>query len=322
MAKKRKSKKKAKPESIGVRTQDLLLRLRERVSKASNEAIASSSAFLAEHDLLRWLGNLTQSPATAYDKALDAEYLRTHIGGGDHRLFDGGHDPISAWERVKDTLPNDTFAQEVAAYASSLWKDVTTIKGLPFETLDKEHFDAWVDALAGVVPGLDRQYLVDLASFDAFEVFSSTLGAVGLVFAIDRQDSKRIAEILGAMGIISIISANPLLGIVLIAMTSWAYVKKKIAVDKASIAKGGALAALSATIFYVLGLPILIELVIVLSVSHLCKKHVLDNEKLAQFFEGAADESRGVLAKFLEILAKSLRAAADGIGPAKPRYEL
>lgn len=39
-------------------------------------------AFLSQGNLLSWLGGLTKAPATIYDKALDAEYLKTHIGGG------------------------------------------------------------------------------------------------------------------------------------------------------------------------------------------------------------------------------------------------
>ena len=33
-----------------------------------------------------------------YDKAMDAAYNATRIGGGNHRLFDGGH---TSWARFK-----------------------------------------------------------------------------------------------------------------------------------------------------------------------------------------------------------------------------
>ena len=41
-------------------------------------------------DLGSMLAGLAKGPATIYDKAMDAGYLATNIGGGNHRLFDGG----------------------------------------------------------------------------------------------------------------------------------------------------------------------------------------------------------------------------------------
>ena len=61
-------------------------------------------AYLSQDDMLRWLKQYTETPATIYDDAMDAEYLKTHIGGSDHRLFDGGHDPVGAWEAVQNAL--------------------------------------------------------------------------------------------------------------------------------------------------------------------------------------------------------------------------
>ena len=37
-------------------------------------------------------------------KAMDAEYLRTHIGGGWHRLYDGGHSLVGSWKAVSEAL--------------------------------------------------------------------------------------------------------------------------------------------------------------------------------------------------------------------------
>ena len=48
--------------------------------------------FLSQKDLLRWLQKYTETSSTIYDKAMDNSYNSSHVGGGDHRLFDGGHD--------------------------------------------------------------------------------------------------------------------------------------------------------------------------------------------------------------------------------------
>lgn len=253
--------------------------MRDKASKATATAIASTTAFFAEADLLKWTEELTKSAATIYDKALDKEYLATKIGGGNHRLFDGGHDLFSAWERAREAAKDDSFAQEVIGCITALWKDVTTTKGLPFATLDKASYDEWAEIIANWVPGLKKEYLCDILSFDAMEVFSTTLGAVAVVFVLKKDDQKRLAEILGSMGVVSITSANPIMGIVVTAVGAYAYVKEKKKIDKKAMATSASLAATSAVIFGALGLPILLEFAIVLVVATLLKKHIFNNEE-------------------------------------------
>ena len=258
------------------------------VADASRSLAGSASAqagtllaFLSTKELLKWSESISEGAASIYDKALDAEYLRTHIGGGDHRLFDGGHDVVSAWDRVKDASQDDSLTQEVIGYASALWKDVTTAKGLPFSNVDKASFEGWVDKLSSI-PGVNREYLYDLLSFDVFEVLSTGLGAVGILLCLNKDDQRKLSEILGAMGITAIISANPLMGLVVIAVAGYSYFKKKQKLEGKALAKGAAVAGISAALFAVLGLPILVELVIVIVLMALLRKHILDNDALVE----------------------------------------
>ena len=267
--------------------------------KAATSASAQAGtllAFLSTKELLKWSESVSEGAASIYDKALDAEYLRTHIGGGDHRLFDGGHDLVSAWGRVKEASKDDTLTQEVIGYASAIWKDVTTAKGLPFSNVDKASFESWVDKLSGI-PGVNREYLYDLLSFDAFEVLSTGLGAVGILFCLSRDDQRKLSEILGAMGITAIISANPLMGLVVVAVTGYSYFKKKQKLEGKALAKGAAVAGISAALFAVLGLPILVELVIVIVVMALLRKHILDNDTLAEMVSSHLRKVAGKVAK-------------------------
>lgn len=241
---------------------------------------------LAQPELLKWTEHISQSAATIYDKALDATFLRTHIGGGDHRLFDGGHDLISAWQCIQAVSDTDTRSQEVVEYFTALWKDFTTTNGLPFATIDKASFDAWVDALTNKLPGLDRQYLVDAYSFDVMELVGSALGIVGAVFSLTRKDMERFSELLGSMGITAIASANPLMAIAVIALAGYAYYRKGVAPDLTEATRGAALATVSATIFAVLGMPVLIELVIVMIVSTHLRKQLASKADLVAMFEG------------------------------------
>ena len=266
------------------------------VASSATAQAGTLLAFLSTRELLKWSESISEGAASIYDKALDAEYLRTHIGGGDHRLFDGGHDLLSAWGRVKEASPDDSLSQEVIGYVSAIWKDVTTAKGLPFTNVDKSSFDGWVDKLSSI-PGLNREYLYDLLSFDVFEVLSTGLGAVGILLCLNKDDQRKLSEILGAMGITAIISANPLMGLMVIAVTGYSYFKKKQKLEGKALAKGAAVAGISAGLFAVLGLPILVELVIVIVVMTLLRKHILDNDVLFEMvrakIQDAANRLRG-----------------------------
>ena len=50
-----------------------------------------------------------------YDKAMDAGYLATNIGGGNHRLFDGGHTIAGAFKAVRGASTEDSIIQEASA---------------------------------------------------------------------------------------------------------------------------------------------------------------------------------------------------------------
>ena len=56
--------------------------------------------------------NVVKGSPTIYDKAMDAEFIATHIGGGQHRLFDGGHTIIGAFRAGQAASPDDSIIQE------------------------------------------------------------------------------------------------------------------------------------------------------------------------------------------------------------------
>lgn len=253
----------------------------QSISGVVTEYSAVVMPFLGDLTLLKYLGKLTQSAATSYDKAMDKVYLETAIGGSFHRLFDGGHDLLGAWGAAKSAASanNDTLGEQVIGYTQALWKDVTTVRGLPFATLSKDNFDAWVDRLEWI-PGVNRRYLADLASFDAMEVISCALGSVAVFFALSEEDTKKLSGVLGTMGITSIASANPLMAIFTISTAAYAYTVKKMEIDRAEMAKSSTLSVISISMFSILGLGLLPNLIVVTVVTQLIKKQVLDNQTL------------------------------------------
>ncbi len=109
-----------------------------------------------------------------------------------------------------------------------------------------------------------------------------------------------MAEILGAMGISSIIAANPILGLMTIAVTAYSYWKHR-RMDAASVVKGGGVTAISAVMFSIMGLPILVELVIVVVLTTLLKKHIINNREFIEWLKANIQDSLNGSKKLLNL---------------------
>ena len=285
---------------------------------------SASFAFLSQIDLLTWSESVTKGVASVYDKALDAEYLRSSIGGGNHRMFDGGHDLGSIWQTVADADPDDTFLQEVTGGMIAWWKDVTTSKGMPFSNWDQESWDEWIGGIADKIPGIDRNDLYDLFSYDVFELLAFALGAASLFFGIKKKDQKEFSKTLGSLGIVSILSANPVLGVIVVFFAAFNFVKNGEKPDAKSMAQGSAAAAFSMFLFSILGLPILLELIIVLIAGVSLKKYVIDNELFHSFIADGlkninkagtelASDAYDYLSESLDLASETLTSTVDSV---------
>lgn len=119
-------------------------RLTAAAAKGMNEA--GSVAGEAYTAALNWKNNsefsnwltdhLSNQYATIVSKAMDAEYLRTHIGGGWHRLYDGGHSLVGSWNAVSESLPDLGALDQLGVWANEYWKDLITTRGMPIVVLD------------------------------------------------------------------------------------------------------------------------------------------------------------------------------------------
>ena len=85
-------------------------------------------------DLDSMLAGLAKGPATIYDKAMDAGYLATNIGGGNHRLFDGGHTIAGAFKAVQGASTDDSTIQDGLGLVQGMFRDLTTPKGYRWRT--------------------------------------------------------------------------------------------------------------------------------------------------------------------------------------------
>jgi len=254
--------------------------------KFKKGAIKNSSyllAFFSQSELLKWSRNFidaTNNP-NAYDDSVDAIYNETHIGGGSHRLFDESHTLGGIFEKVKDTYQDDSFLQEVIASVSVWLKDVTTPSGMPFVNIDnKNHYDQSAQWMSDNIPGASKQWFYDLHMYDIFEILTTTCGAIGALFFFKKEDYKKLNELLGSMSILSILSANPLMGISVITITAYTYYTKKKKLNVKNMSKGVAKSAIAWTIFSILGLKLIIHIIILLVAYRLIKKSSIKGEDI------------------------------------------
>ena len=177
---------------------------------------------LAQSQWLKYLETLTPSAATRFDKALDAKYIQKALGGGNHRLFDGGHTLGGAWSNIADMCAKTgcSTKEQINGYFGALWKDAVTPKGLPFMTMEKQTYDSLANKLSNY--GISKNWTYDALSYDASEILGAGISAAVAVYFLKTEQIEELSEALGAMGIVSIVSANPLLALVMISLAAYA----------------------------------------------------------------------------------------------------
>ena len=177
---------------------------------------------LSQSQWLNYLETLTKSVSTNFDKALDVEYLKTYASGPNHRLFDGGHTLGGAWSNIADMCAKTgcSSREQINGYFGALWKDATTPKGLPFMTMEKQAYDSLADKLSNY--GVSKSWTYDVLSYDALEILGAGISAAAVVYFLKTEQVEELSQALGAMGIVSIVSANPLLALVMISSIAYA----------------------------------------------------------------------------------------------------
>ena len=200
------------------------------VKKQFNTISIAVSGLLAVpygKQLEKFFSNIIEETPTVYDKAIDKFYNDTGIGSYLHRLFDNSHSPILMWEKVKNTLPNDSNFEELKNYFISMAKDLQTPMGIPLHNVeDKVSYDK----LASVISEkffIKKSWLYDLQTVNLLEVFSSTLGVVALFFGWKKKDKEEFAELCASLGLAGAVGANPILLIISIVSLAKSYTQNK-----------------------------------------------------------------------------------------------
>ena len=257
-------------------------------------------ALLSQKDVLRWLKNITETRSSIYDKAMDENYNDTNIGGGDHRLFDGGHDLKGAWEACRDASKDDALIDEFTGFISGVFKDASTVKGMPFVTISQEH----IENIYKNFPILNKEYVKDILTYDTIEVFSATLGVAFTLFSINKKDQIAVGKMLGSLSLVGTVSGNPIMLIASILLAIYAYKFKGVPLDKKSILNGATNSTISLLIFSTLGLNILIELAIVIAILNLFNNS--STEKIISLVDDYYQKITGVMNKAIKLTELSI----------------
>ena len=253
----------------------------DSVRSLAGVLLATTQGLLASalsRDLSALLQDMVKGPATIYDKAMDATYNATRMGGGNHRIFDGSHTIPGAIDKVHGASSDDTLIQEALGFAQAMFRDMTTPKGLPLANWDIETYNqvsGWLQSNFGI----PKDWFYDLNSYDAPELLGSVIGVVATALLWNRADTEQFSTLVGSMGVSAAMSANPLLLIVTVVALARAFHKARSSGEypeffdghlKGAIGAGASLAAASQVA--VLGGPAGIALLAGLSAGILAHK--------------------------------------------------
>lgn len=203
--------------------------------------VLSAAQALIASDLSPAINEVTAAAVkgapTIYDKAMDAVYLETHIGGGYHRLFDGGHTIGGAVQAAHGASTDDTLIQEVLGTIQGLLRDVSTKRGLPLANWDKDTFDSVARSLQENY-GIPKSWFHELNTYDAADLLGGTVGVATVIFGWNRADTETFARLAASIGMSTALSTNPLLMPVAVIALARAFHKANTADEYADLADG------------------------------------------------------------------------------------
>ena len=222
-------------------------RLFNSTSAATAQAFSSAQALVAS-DLSTTVNEIVAAAVkgapTIFDKAMDTAFIETGVGGSYHRLFDGGHTIFGAFKASHNASPDDSLIQEALGGIQGLLRDVSTPRGLPLATWDKETFDAVAASLDSSF-GIPKKWFYDLNTYDAGDLLGGTVGVVSVIFGWNRADTETFARLAAGIGMSAAVSVNPLLMLVSVVALARAFHKANSSNEYTELAEGGLKGALT-----------------------------------------------------------------------------
>lgn len=242
------------------------------------ESLAWINQIVSESALSKSLERLSAESfntlSNAYTKAQDGVFAKEGLKAGEdyicpttHRIDIEGHTLLTAIEKIRDALPNDTKWEEFKGLISSLASDMSSVTGLPLAYLGKDNREYLTELLSNI--GISEKKFVDLWSINTVEIVSSVIPALALLLSWNDKDTKNFTKIVGMINITSIYAGNPIsmiFGLVGLAR-SYHKIKNNNESTKSWIlafSKGGAISVVSIILMSLLGPVIWIMLIVII----------------------------------------------------------
>jgi hypothetical protein len=275
------------------------------VSKSSLRQVGNEAAYwvnviLADRglavDLERLLGAHFNTLSNVYTQAPDQRFLDGLRGLGPmispliHRIVDGGHTLLGAFNAVCDALPNDTLGQEIRGCFNALASDLASPAGLPIVTLSKETLKSLTGTLTDAL-GIPSNWTLDMLTYSAPELLGTSLGVIAATMNWSKTETEEFSRLTAGLGMSTLVSANPLLCVVTLVMLAKAFVeaKNKDEYQQAALGllKGGLTSGLVLSTGALVGGPVWIGLVAGLCVGAYVqrKSNEISTSDIRRFFE-------------------------------------
>ena len=141
--------------------------------------------------------------------------------------------------------------------------------------MEQQTYDSMATWMSETIPGVSKNWVSDALSYDALELLSAGVAAAAVVYYLDKGQTDKLSELIGSMGIVSITSANPILGLVMVAALAYA-LATGVDIGEKDVAEGVVKSAVISGVFVLLPTTFLVELAVVVAVGILLNKGMTD----------------------------------------------
>ncbi|MCJ7987948.1 hypothetical protein MUB16_35450 [Priestia sp. OVL9] len=127
------------------------------------------------HSLSQWMAHKFNQNFDQYDRAIDAVYNDTHIGGSRlHHLLDGQHDILGAFKAVQNVKADDSFVTEFLQAGEHLLRDTSSVSGInPFVSFTQDQFNQIAEIAKNF--GISKLFLSDALTVNGSELLGGTV---------------------------------------------------------------------------------------------------------------------------------------------------
>ena len=251
-------------------------------------------------DLHEWSQKLLKKDLSQKITRVDKDVLRKKMEEVIPPHMGKSEDLFESWNNLRQDRDIDAFSEEVAHFLQTLLEDISTKKGLPF---DSKNFDLWAEILANKIPGMQKEDLQGLFYIDGIELLSTSMGMVSALFALNQEDEEKLAEILANLGITSLMTVNPPLALTVVFISGYAFFYKKLTFDPKAFTKSSVLTFSNFSSFALmsaLGISFTSRLLLVGLISQTLKKEIFENEEFLESLRSQVDAQKETIKDVLE----------------------